>query len=240
MNSAARIEAEGLTRIRGDRTVLDDVSFRVMPGEILSIVGPSGGGKTSLLRLLNRLEEPQRGRVIVDGVPAPDIPVADLRRRLGMVFQRPSLFGGTVADNICYGPRLRGECDVDTADLLTRVGLSESFADRDPEKLSEGEKQRVAIARTLANGPEVLLMDEPTASLDPTATATIEQLTLDLNSRDGLTIVFVTHDLAQAGRLGRRVLLLVEGHKIEEADTHTFLSNPTTDIGRRFIKGELR
>jgi putative ABC transport system ATP-binding protein len=240
VNSPARIEAEALTRIRAGVRVLDEISFCVMPGEILTIIGPSGSGKTSLLRLLNRLEAPQSGRVLVDGAPACDIPVAELRRRVGMVFQRPSLFAGTVAENICYGPRLRGDCDVDAADLLSRVGLDESFAPRDPQKLSEGEKHRVAIARTLANRPEVVLMDEPTASLDPTATGTIEHLTLELNRREGLTIVFVTHDLAQAGRLGRRILLLVEGRKIEEAEAESFLSNPTTDIGRRFIKGELR
>jgi putative ABC transport system ATP-binding protein len=235
-----RIEVENVTRARGGTTILREISFRVMPGDILTIVGPSGTGKSTLLRMLNRLDEPTIGRILIDGVPARDIPVTELRRRIGMIFQRAAMLAGTVAQNVAYGPGLRGEGEVDVSGLLSRVGLDPSYADRDPQTLSEGEKQRVSIARTLANDPEAILMDEPTSALDPTATAMIEDLVGALHKESQLAIVFVTHDMSQAKRIGGRTLFLVAGRKAEEADSETFFASPSTEIARRFINGDLR
>ena len=173
-----------------------------------AIVGPSGAGKTSLLRCLNRLEEPQSGEVLLDGANIRTLDPTTLRRRVGMIFQTPILFQGTIRSNLTYG--LDGVDDRALLETLDAVGLSRSFLERDSTALSVGQGQRVCIARALVRGPEVLLMDEPTSALDKDATARIEALIRDL-AEGGLAIVLVTHDLAQASRVADRALLLVEG-----------------------------
>ena len=173
-----------------------------------AIVGPSGAGKTSLLRCLNRLEEPQSGEVLLDGANIRTLDPTTLRKRVGMIFQTPILFQGSIRSNLTYG--LDGVDDRALLETLDAVGLSRSFLERDSTALSVGQGQRVCIARALVRGPEVLLMDEPTSALDKDATARIEVLIRDL-AEGGLAIVLVTHDLAQASRVADRALLLVEG-----------------------------
>ena len=173
-----------------------------------AIVGPSGAGKTSLLRCLNRLEEPQSGEVLLDGANIRTLDPTTLRKRVGMIFQTPILFQGSIRSNLTYG--LDGVDDRALLETLDAVGLSRSFLERDSTALSVGQGQRVCIARALVRGPEVLLMDEPTSALDKDATARIEALIRDL-AEGGLAIVLVTHDLAQASRVADRALLLVEG-----------------------------
>ncbi|MCK4547541.1 MAG: ATP-binding cassette domain-containing protein [Candidatus Eisenbacteria sp.] len=192
--------------------ILKDVSFSVEAGELLTIVGPSGAGKSTLLRLLAHLESPTQGRILLNQTPLDDIPLPDLRSRLGMVFQVPALFEGTVAENVLYGLQLRGASDPGRArEILDRVGLGEDLLEREAMLLSVGEQQRVTLARALVLDPDVLLIDEPTSALDPASTAHISRLIRDLNEQMGLTVVQISHDVHVARQCGGNVLLLVDG-----------------------------
>ncbi|HYM06594.1 MAG TPA: ATP-binding cassette domain-containing protein [Terriglobales bacterium] len=206
------LRAERLGRIVQDKILLQDVDFELQMGEVLAITGPSGSGKTSLLRLLNRLDEPTSGTVYVEGVDYRRIEPRELRRKLGMVTQRPYLFPGTVADNIRFGPAQRGQTlpPEAIAELLAQVGL-EDFAGRDVANLSGGEAQRVSVARTLANAPLALLLDEPTSALDEAAKLEVESAIQKVVRDQGLTCVIVTHEVAQAARLAHRALVLEHG-----------------------------
>jgi putative ABC transport system ATP-binding protein len=192
--------------------ILRNVDLSVTAGETLTIVGPSGAGKSTLLRLLCRLDEPTGGTVYLDGTDYRDLDPVALRARVGLVPQDPALRDGSVRENVTIGPRLRGESvepgRVET--LLGRVDL-DGYADRAVADLSGGEAQRVAIARTLIIDPEVLLLDEPTASLDPSAQADIETLLSELLTTSDRTAVLVTHDQAQVDRIADRVVRFVDG-----------------------------
>lgn len=206
------------------KQILTDVSFHVPSGQILAIIGPSGSGKSSLLRLVNRLDEPTAGDILLAGGPYRSLAVTELRRLVGMVFQAPALFDGTVADNIAYGPRLRGatraEQRAQAETCLARVGLEPDLLDRDSATLSGGQQQRVAFARALANDPAVLLLDEVTSALDPASSAHIEALILSLSRGEGLTILLVTHDLGLARRVADQVLVLAGGRVVEGGAAH--------------------
>ena len=210
------LRTEHLGRRVGDISVVTDISLDVYHGEMLGIVGPSGSGKSSLLRLLNRLDEPTSGTVFLDGQDYRQFSPRELRRRVGMVPQRPFLFPGNVAGNIRFGPLQRGEvvADEDIARLLERVGLP-GFAGREVANLSGGEQQRVSLARALANHPEILLLDEPTSALDEQAKTGVEQLICSLVKDTSLTCVMVTHDRDQARRMCDRVALLEAGRLIQ-------------------------
>jgi putative ABC transport system ATP-binding protein len=192
--------------------LIDEISVSIRPGEFLAIVGPSGSGKSSLLRLLNRLDEPSAGTVYFQGVDYRQIPPSELRRRIGMVTQRPFLFPGTVYDNLCFGPRQRGQIlsEGEATKLLAGVGL-QGYLRRDVANLSGGEAQRVSLARTLANAPEVLLLDEPTSALDEASKLEVERLLAEVSRSRALTCVMVTHDVAQAARLATHVLVVDQG-----------------------------
>jgi putative ABC transport system ATP-binding protein len=184
---------------------------------MLAIVGRSGAGKSSLLRLLNRLDEPTAGTVFLGNADYRQIPTSELRRRVGMVMQRPYLFPGTVEENLQFGPKERG-ARLSTAGvdgLLNAVGLS-GYNRRDTARLSGGESQRVSLARTLANNPEVLLLDEPTSALDEEARLGVEVLIQQIVREEGLTCVLVTHDLGQAARLTKRALVMAEGRIVRK------------------------
>ncbi|HWZ58371.1 MAG TPA: ATP-binding cassette domain-containing protein [Gemmatimonadaceae bacterium] len=202
------LRTDHLGRTVGDAVLVADVAIDLAPGELLGLVGPSGSGKSSLLRLLSRLDEPTTGTVYVGAVDYRTIAPRTLRRTIGMVFQRAVMFPGTVADNVRFGPRQQGEMLSDDAvhALLARVGLPD-FAARDTANLSGGEAQRVSLARTLANQPTVLLLDEPTSALDEDSKAGIESLIRSLD----VTGVLVTHDMAQAHRLATRIVTMNKG-----------------------------
>jgi putative ABC transport system ATP-binding protein len=191
---------------------VDDINLEVREGEVLAVVGPSGSGKSSFLRLLNRLDEPTSGTVFLNEVDYRQMPPRELRRTVGMVTQRAFLFPGTVYDNVSFGPQQRGEVlSNDKSDeLLTRVGLT-GYAKRDVANLSGGEAQRVSLARALANSPAVLLLDEPTSALDEAAKFGVESLIHDIINQNQLTCVIVTHDMAQAARIATRVMTLEQG-----------------------------
>lgn len=210
---AAVVRAENLGRSVPEKVLVENATFEVFRGETLAIVGPSGSGKTSLLRLLNRLDEPTSGTVFLEGRDYQQIPPRELRRRVGMVMQRPFLFPGSVADNLRFGPRQRGEdlTDDRIEELLAGVGLA-SYGLRDVATLSGGEAQRVSFARTLANSPEALLLDEPTSALDEDSKREVEKIIVQIGSEQGITCVLVTHDPAQASRLAQRALVIEAGH----------------------------
>ena len=208
------MRAEHLGRVVKDKVLVDDATFDMRAGEVLAIVGPSGSGKSSLLRLLNRLDEPTSGTVYVEGIDYRQIAPRELRRKLGLVNQRPYLFPGTVEENLQFGPLQRGETlSHDSVEqLLARVGLN-GYASRNVANLSGGEAQRVSVARTLANSPLILLLDEPTSALDESSKLEVESSIRNIVQSQGLTCVLVTHDTAQARRLAERALLL-EGGRI--------------------------
>jgi putative ABC transport system ATP-binding protein len=201
--------------VNGTRLV-EGVTVAIERRQVVAIVGPSGAGKSSLLRLLNRLDEPTSGTVYLDGHDYRELEPQVLRRRVGMVMQTANLFPGTVERNIRFGPRQRGEelAEADVEELLARVDLA-GYARRDVSRLSGGEAQRVSIARTLANSPEVLLLDEPTSSLDAQTEREVEDLMCEIVHGQGLTCLIVTHDIVQARRLASHALLLEGGRLVD-------------------------
>ena len=209
------LRTEHLSREVRGHPIVEDINLTVQRGEVLAIIGPSGSGKSSLLRLLNRLDEPTRGTVYLEGIDYRTIPPRELRRRVGLVSQIPYLFPGTVADNLRFGPRQHGEelSDREIAELLARVGLP-SYAERDVSELSVGEAQRISLARTLANRPQVLLLDEPTSALDEQSKGEVEALIKRIIREEHLTCLIVTHDPEQARRMARQALLLVAGRQV--------------------------
>lgn len=211
------IATQNLRRVVDGTTLLDDVTIEVAAGEVFVVFGPSGSGKSTLLRLLNRLDEPTEGTVLLDGTDYRTLDPRTVRRRVGFVPQRPTLIEGTVADNVAWGPELR-DAPVDRdrmGELLARLGL-EGYEERTAADLSGGEAQRVAIARTLFNEPEVVLLDEPTSSLDAAAAERVEGLLADVMAAYGLTAVLVTHDADRARRLGTCGVRLEGGRVVQQ------------------------
>jgi ABC-type methionine transport system ATPase subunit len=233
----SKIEIRGLRYGAGGAEILAGVDALVPDGEVTAVVGPSGAGKSTLLRAINRLIEPTSGEVYLDGEPTGSLEPLELRRRVGMVFQIPALFGDSVEDAILYGARLAGR-SADPGRLLEVVGLDPLVSGRRPETLSVGQQQRVAIARALALQPEALLLDEPTSALDEGARRKIEELVGGLNARLGLTMVFVSHDLSQVERIADRVVVLAEGRSEGEWSREDFFSG-AGERARRLIAGRL-
>jgi putative ABC transport system ATP-binding protein len=206
------LRAEHLSRSVGALKLVEDISVQVRAGEVLAVVGASGSGKSSFLRLLNRLDEPTSGTVFFQDVDYRQILPRELRRKIGMVTQRPFLFPGTVFQNVTFGPQQRGEAfsEEQAEELLNRVGLG-GYGSRDVANLSGGEAQRVSLARALANSPVVLLLDEPTSALDDQAKAGVESLICEIIGQTHLTCILVTHDNAQAARMATRAMVLEKG-----------------------------
>lgn len=204
------------------KQLLQGVSFTLEEDEILAIIGPSGAGKSTLLRQLNRLADPSEGSRFFRGKPYEAWPIRELRRRIALAAQQGSLFPGSVADNVCAGPRLRGQ-PCDAAALLRACNLPTDWVSRDVADLSGGERQRVVLARTLANAPDVLLLDEPTGALDPGARRQIGDLIASLARQRHCGVLWVTHLLEEAERYADRVLLLVHGRVVAEGDAATVL-----------------
>jgi ABC-type methionine transport system ATPase subunit len=231
---SALFALRGVAQELGGKMILDDITLNLPRTAITALIGPSGAGKTSLLRLLNRLDDPTAGEVRFDGQPITSYPVKALRRRVGFVFQSPAMFAGTVADNLRAAVAIGGKAARDAPDMmrvLDSVGLSAEFAERDAEALSGGEKQRVSIARALMTRPEVLLLDEPTSALDPEIAehllATVEELTRGY----GVAVVMVTHRLSEARSTSTFTVMLEAGRVVESGPTAQIFSaaqNPRT------------
>lgn len=237
--SDAIYQIDGLRQSYGGRTVLDLDRLDVRRGEVLALVGPSGAGKSTLLRLLNFLESPAAGVItfagqMLDG----DIPL-DLRRQITTVFQRPVLLHASVRENVAYGLALRGRRDHGLVhEIIGKVGLA-GLAHAPAHTLSGGEMQRVALARALVIGPQVLLLDEPTANLDPHNVSLIENIVRQHNREHGTTVVMVTHNVFQARRLAHRVGLLLAGKLVELGDTNAFFEHPSDPRTLAFVDGEM-
>ncbi len=230
----------GVTKRYNGRTVLNLDTLEVRAGEVLAIVGPSGAGKSTLLRLLAFLERPSAGELAFNGRPVTDQwPDLAARRRVTMVFQRPQLLRRSVRENVAYGLGVRGvrENGQVTA-VLDQLGLS-GVAGTNAHTLSGGEAQRVALARALVLRPDVLLLDEPTANLDPYNISIIERFVRRANEEQGATVVIVTHNIFQARRLAHRVGLLLDGRLVEIAETEDFFTRPARPETAAFVKGEI-
>jgi len=222
-------------------TVLSDVTVDFCGGCIQMIIGPSGSGKTTLLRLLNKLETPDEGKIFYGQTDFASIPSRNLRKDIGMVFQTPALFRGTIIDNITYGPRLYEEnISKDIGEnYLKIVGLGAIDPNRDVETLSVGQQQRVSFARALANKPKVLLLDEPTSALDPSAANNLLDLIKKINQQLGLSIVMVTHVMEHARRIADTICLLIAGRVVECGEANSFFEQPKTELAKKFTRGEL-
>jgi putative ABC transport system ATP-binding protein len=222
----------------GPRQVLRGINGRVESGRIVTLIGPSGAGKSTLLAICNLLQTPDEGKLWVWGREVRDWRPTDLRRRVGLVLQQPVMLPGTVADNLAMAPRLRGEAAPEAAEQLRQVGLPPDLAARPAADLSGGQKQRIALARTLANQPDILLVDEVTSALDRESAQVIEQLIVHLAKSRSLTVLWVTHDLAQAARVGDETWLLAAGEVVEQTPTREFFTEPRTEFGRRYLRGQ--
>lgn len=231
-----------VTKVYGARQVLAVETLEIGRGEIFALVGPSGVGKSTLLRCLNFLEMPTRGTITFLGQEYDNSrqPPLEVRRRITTVFQRPMLLKRTVAANVAYGLHLRGDRQVEerVQTALTEVGLA-GIAQQPARTLSGGEAQRVALARAMILLPDALLLDEPTANLDPYNVGLIEQIVARLNRDHGMTIVLVTHNVFQAKRLAHRTALMLEGRMVEVADTATFFNAPGDPRTAAFVRGEI-
>ena len=221
----SKLSIRDLKLNRGGKTVLRDINLEVATGELLVIIGPSGSGKSSLLRCINRLNDIASGSILLDGQSIHDMPVTELRRKVGMIFQKTAAFEGSVAENIAFGAALhdRTISRAQILDLMRQVSLEAQLSDQAASALSGGQEQRLAIARALALDPSLLLLDEPTSSLDPIATGRVEDSLLQLRIATNLTMIWVSHSIEQARRIGSRVLLLDEGRIIREDTVEAML-----------------
>jgi putative ABC transport system ATP-binding protein len=218
------LQIRGLTKSFGGNVVLRGIDLTVRGGEFVGLMGPNGAGKSTLLRLGNRLEIPSEGLVRFKGADLTALDPQGVRRSVGMIFQRPIPFPGTVRSNLAVA-------DASAADsafvaVLRRVGLDSSILDRVADDLSGGEAQRMCIARTLLTKPEVILMDEPTSSLDPENRIGIEDLAREL-ANEGIGVVWVSHDLSQVQRIADRIEVLIDGRNATPAETLEFLNQET-------------
>ncbi|HNZ46074.1 MAG TPA: amino acid ABC transporter ATP-binding protein [Bacteroidales bacterium] len=236
------IQVEHLSKKYGDLEVLKDVSVHIKKGEIISVIGPSGTGKSTFLRCLNLLETPSGGKIVIDGESLLDkgTDVPRIRRKMGMVFQSFNLYSHlTVLDNLTIGPvtllkKKQAEADRKAMELLKMVGLAEK-AYNFPDELSGGQQQRIAIARCLAMDPGILLFDEPTSALDPTMVSEVLAVIRRL-ARDGMTMIIVTHEMEFARNISTRVFYMDEGVIYEEGTPEQIFDHPRREKTRAFIQ----
>jgi phosphate transport system ATP-binding protein len=246
----SRVCTRELNLYYGVEHVLKSVSFDIPKGSVTAFIGPSGCGKSSYLRCLNRMNDfipgaRVEGRILIDGtdIYAPGTDVIALRRRVGMVFQKPNPFPMSIYENVAYGPRLFGEKDRETLDETVRSSLEGSALWSEVKDklnmpgtgLSGGQQQRLCIARAIATQPEVLLMDEPTSALDPLSTARIEELIRELKSR--FTVAIVTHNMQQAARVSDRTAFFLLGELVEFGPTARVFTTPGDKRTEDYITG---
>lgn len=223
----------------GENEVLSHVSLAVKKGEFLVIIGPSGCGKTTLLKMINGLVIPEEGLVSVNGAPLEEENLTAVRRRIGYAVQGARLFPHmTVEDNICYVPCLERKMTKDekrslTQKMLKMVELPEDLAGRFPRQLSGGQQQRVGIARAMASEPDILLMDEPFGAVDEITRKGLQEELLTLWQKTGITIVFITHDIGEAFKLGSRIVIMKDGGIWQEGSSEELIQNPRDEFVRR-------
>jgi tungstate transport system ATP-binding protein len=234
------IELMNLEHSYGGRKILENVNLNVARGEAFALIGPTGSGKTTLLRLIDLLEVPEAGDIYFDGVRVPKSgrQRLDIRRRMTFVLQKPQMFNLTVYDNVAYGLKWRGEnkerVKKKVDEMLDLVGLGD-YKKRKARTLSGGEAQRVALARALVIEPEVLLLDEPTANLDPVSTEKIEQLISYIASQHDATIIMSTHDMSQGQQLADRIGVLLNGKLVQAGSAGEIFSSPRNKEVANFV-----
>ena len=235
------IELQALTKVYDGGVVVSELSLTVPRGQLLVLLGGSGSGKTTTLKMINRLIEPTAGAVRIDGTETSTIPGSELRRRVGYVFQQVGLFPHmTVAENVGVTPALLGwssdRIRVRVDELLTLVELDQSSVrDRYPDELSGGQQQRVGVARALAGDPSILLLDEPFGSLDPLTRQRLQDSLVRIRREVGLTAVFVTHDMVEALLLGDRIAVMNAGRLVQVGTPHELLTSPADGYVRQLM-----
>ncbi len=250
VGDAIALRAIDLTLGFGQKSILSDINVEVRRGAVTALIGPTGSGKTTLLRTFNRMNDKvtgyrHAGDVLLDGrsIWHPGLELMALRRKVGMLFQRPNPFPMSIMDNVVAGVkahRMAGKHGLRSIaqERLTEVGLWDAVSDRlkdSPFRLSGGQQQLLCLARALAIGPEVLLLDEPTSSLDPVSTESIEALIRALVPQ--ITVVIVTHNLAQASRVSDRTIFLNRGRLVEHGDTRQVFENPVEEETAHYVSG---
>lgn len=236
--SGALIRFENAERRYGEVVAVGGVTLDITAGSFVALVGSSGSGKSTLLKMVNTLVEPTGGRVLFAGDDVTTLPQAQLRRRVGYVFQGIGLFPHyTVAENIAMGPRLAGEKLARTRieELLELVELERDMASRMPDELSGGQRQRVGVARALAGDPEILIMDEPFGALDPITRDALGEKVRELHVKLGLTTVMVTHDMAEALLLADRVLVMSAGEVVADESPQALLAGAGGEIAQSLV-----
>ncbi|NQX83721.1 MAG: phosphate ABC transporter ATP-binding protein [Mycoplasmataceae bacterium] len=249
-NTDYRIIVKDFNMSYGDKQVLFDINMNIPKRKVFSIIGPSGCGKSSFLRNLNRMNDNYKpnysGTIELDGMNILDnreIEITSLRKKVGMVFQKPNVFPSSIYENVVYGPRIYGvkkkdELDEIVETSLKQVGLWDEVKEvlNEPaSSLSGGQQQRLCIARAIANEPEVLLMDEPTSALDPVATAKVEKLILKLKKK--YTIVIITHSLKQAASISDFTAFFDKGRLVEQGRTRAIFMNPKNERTEEYVRG---
>jgi len=234
------IRMEGITKKFGETEVIRGMDLEIKNGEVFTLIGPSGSGKTTILRIIDLLEKPTSGRYLFDGMDtqAPGADEISIRRRMAMVFQKPAVLNTTVDENVAFGLKFR---KTDSAEIARRVaaaldlvGLSH-LTGRRAVTLSGGEMQRVAIARAMVTEPDLLLMDEPTANLDPVSSEIIETLIKRINAERKTTIILATHDMAQGQRLADRIGVIMDGSLVQQGSIHDIFFRPNGQKIARFV-----
>jgi phosphate transport system ATP-binding protein len=249
-DQTAALRAVDLTLSFGQRAILSDLSANIQRGAVTALIGPTGSGKTTLLRTFNRMNDKvtgyrHAGDVLLDGrsIWSPAVELMSLRRKVGMLFQRPNPFPMSIVDNVVAGVKAhrmasRAGLRAIAQERLREVGLWDAVSDRlkdSPFRLSGGQQQLLCLARALAISPDVLLLDEPTSSLDPVTTESIEALIRTLVPQ--LTVVIVTHNLAQATRVSDRTIFLNKGRMVEHGETRQIFENPAEEETARYVGG---
>lgn len=236
------IRIENVTKDFGNNRVLKGITARILPGQVVAIIGPSGSGKSTLLRMMNGLETPSSGHLYVEGedLVGPKTNIQKVRKKVGMVFQHFNLFPHmTTLENVCYAPQRVNQLTAHQAQekgrtLLSRVGLQDKI-DTYPTRLSGGQKQRAAIARALAMEPEIMLFDEPTSALDPEMVKEVLNVMKSL-AESGMTMAIVTHEMGFAKEVADRIWFLDQGELLEDASAHEFFNSPKTERAQQFLQ----
>lgn len=236
------IEFKHVKKVYGEKVIIDDFNLKITPGEFLTVVGSSGCGKTTILKMINGLIIPDEGQVLVHDQCTQAVDLIELRRGIGYVIQGSVLFPHmTVAQNIAYVPNLLNKNDKKrTYEALSKwmkiVGLDEELIHRYPSELSGGQQQRVGIARALAASPDILLMDEPFGAVDEITRSTLQDEILRIHHQENITIIFVTHDINEALKLGSRVMVMDQGKVVQLASPREILEHPKTEFVRKLVQ----
>ncbi len=238
------IKFEHVNKTFAKKVVVNDLNLDIQQGELFVLVGNSGSGKTTSIKMINRLADPSAGQILVNERPTTDYNVQKLRWKIGYVLQQIALFPNmTVAKNITLIPEIQGaktDLTAMAANLLEKVGLNpQEYAHRYPHELSGGEQQRIGILRAIASKPPIVLMDEPFSALDPLARANLQELVINLHKQLHNTILFVTHDMNEALHLADRIGVMKDGKLLQVDQPQEILRHPTNNFVRDFFKGSL-